>query len=308
MNYWITKPETVLERMGERFGLLRVDHPQALPELRQTGFVWTQQQGVVCLAINLKYMQLALENRSVRAIIVPPEVAVQAPVTPKALIVCDKAEELYLYLHTLQQQTLVSAETPLIDPSATIDPSAILLGRIRIETDVCVGPHVSIIGPIRIGHGTRIEAGAIIGCDGLYAKSILGRRQHIPHFGGVEIGPSSHIHAGAIIVRSAIRGEATKIGGSTHIGIMANIGHDVTIGEAATLSSHCVIAGRARIGARAWIGASATISNALTIGNDARVRLGAVVVRDVPNGEDVSGNFATNHISNLRQLSESRNS
>jgi UDP-3-O-[3-hydroxymyristoyl] glucosamine N-acyltransferase len=175
-----------------------------------------------------------------------------------------------------------------------------LRGNVQIEADVLIGPRVVINGPAVVRRNAHIDAGAIVGCDGLYAKKVLGERMHIPHFGGVEIGEQAYIHAGAIVARSAIKGEATRIAKGAHVGIMANIGHDAEIGEGATLSSNCVIAGRSYIGAHAWIGASATISNAIRVGEHARVRLGAVVIRDVPARGDVAGNFAIEHARALR--------
>ena len=45
----------------------------------------------------------------------------------------------------------------------------------------------------------------------------------------------------------------------------------------------------------------------LRIGDDAEVRIGAVVIQDVPDGGDVSGNFARGHAGNMkRYLKESR--
>ena len=82
---------------------------------------------------------------------------------------------------------------------------------------------------------------------------------------------------------------------------MCNVGHDVEIGEEASISSNVVIAGRARIGKRTWIGASATISNMVRIGDDAEVRIGAVVIQDVADGGDVSGNFARKHAGNIKR-------
>src|SRR5699024_862729 len=245
-------------------------------------------------------LELARDNVRVCAIIAPPDAVGNVDVSDKCLVICRQAEELYLYLHTAQTRSDANA-LPQVDASAVVDKSAVLRGDVRIGPGVHVGPNATVEGPVVIGRDTCIESGAIIGCDGLYAKSILGRRQRGPHFGGGDIGESAFIHAGAVIVRSAIRGETTRIGDAAHIGVMANVGHDVAIGESATLSSHCVIAGRARIGARVWIGASATVSNALNIGEDARVRLGAVVIRDVPAGGDVSGNFADDHSRTLRK-------
>lgn len=298
---WRIEPSDILRDRADDFEVVDIRDPQALDEARQTGFVWTQRDDLVCLAANRDYLAMARENDRVRVIIAPPEVAGDSTAPGKCLVVCRRAEELYLHLHTMQEPNDPDA-MPQVDASATIDASAVLRGDVRVGPEVHIGPHVTICGPAVIGRDTCIESGAIIGCEGLYAKEILGQRQHIPHFGGVDIGSSAFIHAGAVIVRSAIRGEATRIGASAHIGVMANIGHDVVIGEAATLSSHCIIAGRARIGARAWIGASATISNALDIGEGARVRLGAVVVRDVQAGGDVSGNFADKHARTMRRF------
>lgn len=301
MPGWNVELDEILRQSGNDFDIVDIRHPEILTQARQTGFVWTRRDGIVCLASNRHYLSRACDNDQVRVVIAPPTAAGNTKPVGKALIVCERAEELYLYLHTMQQPN-GAARTQNIDASAVIDDSAVLRGDVHIGPGVRIGPRVTVCGPIRIARDTCIEPGAIIGCEGLYAKDILGRRQHIPHFGGVDIGPSAFIHAGAVIVRSAIRGEATRIGASAHIGVMANIGHDVTIGEAATLSSHCVIAGRARIGARTWIGASATISNAVSIGDDAHVRLGAVVIRDVPAGADVSGNFADQHARNMRRF------
>lgn len=301
LSGWRIDPAEILRDRTDDFEVIDIRHPQALAEARQTGFVWTQRDGLVCLAANRHYLSMACDNDQVRVIIAPPEVAGDSTASGKCLVVSRRAEELYLYLHTLQEPDDPGI-VPQVDASATIDASAVLRGDVRIGPGVHIGPHVTICGPVVIGRDTCIESGVTIGCEGLYAKKILGQRQHVPHFGGVDIGPSVFIHSGAVIVRSAIRGEATHIGASAHIGVMTNIGHDVVIGEASTLSSHCTIAGRACIGARAWIGASATVSNALNVGDDALVRLGAVVVRDVPPGGDVSGNFADAHGRTMRRF------
>lgn len=297
---WLTEPSDLVQQVADELGIMDIRYPEALVNARQTGFVWTRQPGLVCLAMNRQYFARARDNDCVSVIIAPPATTSREVAPGKTVITCSRAEELYLYLHSAQQPDPV-IDTLDIHRSAVIDASVMLRGRVRIEADVHVGPRVVISGPATIRRKTHIEAGAIIGCEGLYAKKILGERQHIQHFGGVYVGESVFIHAGAIVVRSAIRGENTQIGATANIGIMADVGHDSVIGEGAILSSHCVIAGRAHIGKYAWIGASATVSNAIRIGDEARVRLGAVVIRDVPAGGDVSGNFAGDHTHTMRR-------
>lgn len=289
----------LLAQPGGEFAILEVRNADALAEVRQTGFAWTRQEGVVCLAMNRDYFAQAAANPCARAIIAPTAAACDAIPRDKAVVICDHAEELYLHLHATQLPDVREDATD-IDSSAVVDATAVLRGQVRIEAGVRVGPRAVISGPAVLRRGACIDSGAILGCEGLYAKQIRGERVHIPHFGGIEIGEQAYIHAGAVVARSAIRGEATRIAKGAHVGIMANVGHDAEIGEAATLSSHCVIAGRAQIGAHAWIGASATISNGIRVGEHARVRLGAVVIRNVPARGDVSGNFAVEHARTLR--------
>lgn len=306
MKAWRDGLEDELAAVADAFGARIPESARdALAAARQTGFVWTRQPGVVCLAADRRYLAMALDNPSVVAIVVPAALA-DADAGGRALVVAERPDELYHHLHATQRFAETAAQAQ-VDPAATVDPSAVLRGDVRIGAGTRVGPRAVIDGPVRIGSDVRIDAGAIVGCDGLYAKGVAGKRLHMPHFGGVDIGDEACIHAGAVVVRSAIRGEATRVGRAVHLGVMCNIGHDVEVGDGATISSNVVVAGRARIGARAWIGASATISNMVRIGDDAEVRIGAVVIRDVRDRGDVSGNFARNHAGNIkRYLMDSR--
>lgn len=300
-SMWSIPLDEMLNRVADDLQVLEIRTPEHLSRAQQTGFVWTTQPGTVCLAMNRRYVKQALDNDQVCAIIATPEAMARDSALGKTVILSAKADELYHYLHAEQTAPLVT-QPSVLPTTARIDESAILRGDVIVEDDVVIGPHVTISGPARIGRGTQIEAGAIIGCDGLYAKVVRGRKLHLPHFGGVDIGEYTHIHAGAVLVRSAIRGESTLIGDRVHIGVMTNIGHDAQIDADATLSSNCVIAGRARIGKRAWIGASVSVSNMIRVGDDAHVHIGAVVVRDVPADAKVSGNFAVPHAKTVTRL------
>lgn len=298
--------DTLRSTTGE-FGISDLSNPDTLKRARQTGFVWTRQPGVICLAMNRRYFAVARDNPDVVAIITPPTVADRESAPDKAVIACEHPDELYYHLHTAQLDSC-EVDSMDIDDSAVIDESAILRGSVRIEAGVRVGARVIISGPAVIRRNVTIDVGAIIGCEGLYAKIVDGTKRHIPHFGGVDLKNGAFIHSGAVIVRSAIKGEFTQIGENSHIGVLSNIGHDSEVGEEATISSNCVIAGRARIGAHARVGASVTISNMVNIGESAKVHLGTVVIRDVPAGAEVSGNFATNHTRMMKNyMKEVRN-
>jgi len=60
-----------------------------------------------------------------------------------------------------------------------------------------------------------------------------------------------------------------------------------------------MVSGNVIIGNSVWIGPSSTIRDGIKIGSNAKIRLGSVVLTDVAENEDVSGNFAYNHNKNL---------
>lgn len=304
MAGWSQPLHEVLERVAPRFGITRICGAEYLDQVRQTGFVWTRQPGVICQAANRQYLAQALSNPQVVAVITRQDVRGDASTSSRlCLICCEQPDELFHYLHA-RQMTGPTRDAQTVHAQAHVDASAVLQGQVVVESGAHIGPRAVVLGPAHIGAGVHIEASSVIGCDGLYAKEIEGVRQHIPHFGGVRIDEGAFIHAGAVIARSAILGEVTHVGARAHIGILANVGHDASIGPGSTVSSHAIIAGRARIGTGCWIGASAVISNALVVGDHAKVRIGSVVVKDIPARADVSGNFAVDHVRTMRAYSE----
>jgi len=176
-----------------------------------------------------------------------------------------------------------------------------------------VGPEVSIgagsevregallTGPVRIGEGCVVHPHATLGTDGLFAKSIQGRKVQVRHYGGVVVGDHSVIHTAANVARSVNYGDATRIGREVHVGLHVNVGHDCDFGDRTDISGLSLTAGRVDIGEDCWIGANAVISNALTIGKGSKIRIGSVVVDDLPPGSDVSGNFAVSHVARLKE-------
>ena len=282
------------------FGVTEIVNPERLAEARLTAFTWSEQPGTVCLAVNKKYFKQAAANANV-AVIVCPQAAMETPPAGKALIVAEKAAELFYFTHNLaihRPQPLPPAQ---IAPTAVVSDSARLDAGVVIGAEVVIGHHVAIHGPTVIGAGTVIDSGVVIGCSGLFPKYIDGKLTQVAHYGGVRIGRSCYIHSGAVIVRSANYGESTTLGDSVHIGVHSNIGHDSSIQDETVISSHAVIAGRARIGKKVWIGASVAVSNMVSVGDGARVNIGAVCLYDVAAGAEVSGNFALDHKDVMRK-------
>ena len=58
---------------------------------------------------------------------------------------------------------------------------------------------------------------------------------------------------------------------------------------------------RSCIGDGAWVGTSAMVREYIHVGAGASVKAGSVVVEDVPEGAEVSGNFALPHARRMMQ-------
>ncbi|MDD5171008.1 MAG: DapH/DapD/GlmU-related protein, partial [Syntrophales bacterium] len=110
-----------------------------------------------------------------------------------------------------------------------------------------------------------------------------------------------------VFVRSIHPTLFTTIGDHAIIGIASNIGHEAQIGKNCVVSNNCVIARMARIEEGAWIGTSSFIREYIRIGRSAKVMAGSIVIRDVANGQSVSGNFAVDHRLNAMEYLRRQN-
>lgn len=70
------------------------------------------------------------------------------------------------------------------------------------------------------------------------------------------------------------------------------LAHDVTVGDYCTVNANTFLLGNSSVGDGAFIGNSARIAPHVHVGNEAYVCLGAVVMKDVPDGAKVMGNPA----------------
>lgn len=192
-----------------------------------------------------------------------------------------------------------------IDPQASIHPTAWVAPRnVRIGAGVTVLPHAVVHERSAIEEGSRIHSQAVVGGDAYEIVMIEGRQVLRPQTGGVLIGRNCEIMAGAIVTRSAFCG-ATVIGDNSVLDCNVTISHDCRIADDVRIGGSSWIGGRVTIGAKASLGPNCTIGNGLIIGSAAKISLGAVVTKDVRDGEHVSGNFAIKHerlLDHLRRI------
>lgn len=199
-----------------------------------------------------------------------------------------------------------------IHPTAVISPDAIIGEDVSVGAYAVIGAcvigdgcdiqaGVRVYDGVRMGRDVRVFANAVIGAEGFgYERGEDGLPVKFPQMAAVIIEDEVEIGAGTCVDRGAL--SDTRICRGAKIDNMVHVAHNVVVGEGALVAANAVIAGSTTLGPRVWVGPSACISNGLHIGADASVSLGAVVTRDVSAGTRVTGNFAVEHSTFLRNL------
>jgi bifunctional UDP-N-acetylglucosamine pyrophosphorylase/glucosamine-1-phosphate N-acetyltransferase len=189
--------------------------------------------------------------------------------------------------------TIVDPATTYLEPGleigsdTVIAPNTAIGGRTVIGARAHLGPNTRI-RDCRLGDEVRIV-------DSVVSGSVIDER--------VTIGPFAHLRDGNVI------GAATHIGNFVEVkntrtepgvkaGHLAYLG-DAAIGENANIGAGTITCNydgvrknETWIGRNAFIGSNSALVAPVRIGNDALTGAGAVVIRDVPDGERVVGNPA----------------
>lgn len=185
--------------------------------------------------------------------------------------------------------------TTRIAESAKIHPRAIVADRnVSIGEQCIIEANVVINENTLIGDHVIIRAGTIIGGEGFEFKTIENKVFAVRHAGGVKINDNVEIQYNCTVDKSVFK-SFTKIGANTKIDNLVYIAHNNNIGNNCRIAGSAAILGSSTIGNNVWIGPNSSISSEITIGDEAKVTIGAVVTRDVAEGQRVSGNFAVDH-------------
>lgn len=301
----------MLSRLSGYSGTYQLYGESAFADTVRTGLPWSDMPNAACFAGNRKYLYRALENDNIRTIFLSSQVVVADKAlkeisASRGVVLSSKAEELFYLVHNAPLHRVSDAADvfvePFVHPTAEIHETAVLAKNVHIAEHVTVGPYAVLHDNTVVGAGTRIGSHVVVGEDGLFPRIIQGKKTHIVHFGGVRIGKDVRIQAQSTVASAVYHGGFTVVGDECHLGFGVSIGHDACVGDRCTLSSKALIAGRTQVSSDCWIGAGALVSNSLHLGEAASVKIGAVVVSDVADGKDVSGNFAVDHKLNIARM------
>jgi sugar O-acyltransferase (sialic acid O-acetyltransferase NeuD family) len=100
---------------------------------------------------------------------------------------------------------------------------------------------------------------------------------------------SVHISEGSIICSGAVLTTDIFVGTHVLINLNATVGHDTSIGSFSSVMPGVNIAGEVKIGEGVLLGSGCNIMNRRSVGRNAQVGMGAVVLKNVGDGETVVG-------------------
>jgi UDP-3-O-[3-hydroxymyristoyl] glucosamine N-acyltransferase len=227
---------------------------------------------------------------------------VDGTITPIANKVLIKVKNPKVALADVGNHFFVEPPRPGIHPTAIIDPDAKIgkdvsigaysvIGKASIGDYCIIDTNVHIYDCVKMGNHCVVKSGAVIGGDGFgFEKDADGNRFRFPQLGGVIIGDDVEIGANTCIDRGSLAD--TIIGHHTKINNLCHIAHNNVIGNNVEITGCCNISGSNTIEDDVWISPNSSVRGWIHIGKGATVGMGAVVVKNIPEGETWAGNPA----------------
>lgn len=196
----------------------------------------------------------------------------------------------------------VDRPKPGIHQTAVIDPEAVIgkdvsvgpfcvIGKATIGDRCVLDSYVRVYDSVIMGSDCVVKAGAVLGGTGFgFETDAAGNRFRFPQLGQLIIGDFVEIGSNSCIDRGSLAD--TVIGNHTKISNLCHIAHNNKIGENVAIASGANISGSNVIEDWVWIAPNVCVRGWVKIGTRAFVGLGAVVVKDIPEGETWVGNPA----------------
>lgn len=167
-----------------------------------------------------------------------------------------------------------------------------VIGRDVVIGDRCeIGAGTVIRDHVRIKNDVIIKEHCVIGTeDADIYRPENGACRTLPHLAGTVIEDGCLLLAGAVLAAGDTR--TTVLGKGSMIGMVGDVGHNCRIGEETLISGKASVSGHCQVGTHTYVAPMSVTTNRISVGDNAYLGLGAVAIRDVPEGEKQFGNPA----------------
>ncbi len=246
-----------------------------------------------------KYLTELYGNPNISSVITTNDYAEEIlDKTECGVLVAENPEKIFYQAHNyLFQETDFYKKdnfSTKIGKNANISPHAIIAQKnVCIGDNVVIEPGAIIMEGVQIGNNCFIGANTTVGTRGFQYYRNGDEAFYIEHVGGIVIEDNVEILSGCCIANGLIR--PTYICEYTKIDNLVHIGHSAYLDKRVLVVTGTVIGGSAYIGKRTWVGINVSICASVHVGNDAFICMGAVVTKNVEDGQKVAGNFAIDH-------------
>ncbi|MDA7827786.1 hypothetical protein N9A67_06135 [Rhodobacteraceae bacterium] len=254
-----------------------------------------------------QYINQVNANNSISGIFCKTSTATKLRPDIQTLVVEDPNWSFFTLIDYLSKTRIFeesSFESCLGTALVSVASVGVYIGRnVRLEDFAIVKPGTIIHDRV------LIRSGAVLGLDTFQHQYTSLGMVSPAHDGDLIVDEDVEIGAQCTISKG-FSYRSTKIGRSSKLDAGVYVGHGAEIGSETIICTGAKIMGHCKIEDGAFIGPGAIVSSRITVGRNARVSLGAVVTRDVPPGETVSGNFAIPHgefIAKLKRGSQGDN-
>ena len=150
---------------------------------------------------------------------------------------------------------------------------------------------VTIYDDVKIGERCLIQAGVVIGTDGLgCSRDENGVLTKFPHLGGVVMGNDIEVGANSQIAKGSF--SDTIIEDGCKMNGLCFIAHNCHLERNVWITGNTMLCGSVHVGKNTTIFSSVIIRDQRTIGHDVTIGMGSVVTKSIPDGETWIGNPA----------------
>jgi UDP-3-O-[3-hydroxymyristoyl] glucosamine N-acyltransferase len=199
------------------------------------------------------------------------------------------------------EEFFLKKTTPEISKKSSVHSSVDINDTVHIGDHVVIEENCIIGNHVVIDHNTVIKAGTVIhdfvkigsnctigGVGFGYEKNVEGKYEVIPHIGNVVLKKSVDIGNNTCIDRAVLG--STILEENVKVDNLVHIAHGVTIGKNSLIIANTMIGGSTHIGENVWVAPSTSILNKKNVASNSVMGMGAVVLKDVTEGQVIIGN------------------
>lgn len=245
--------------------------------------------------------QQIAESSKAKVLVVDPEVTYSEAMKEenKTLLVVSKPRVSMAKIAThfyIERKKPGIHPSAIVDKDAKIDPSAYIgpgcvVGKVVIGADTVLMANVTIYDDVKIGERCLIQAGVVIGTDGLgCSRDENGVLTKFPHLGGVIMGNDIEVGANSQIAKGSF--SDTIIEDGCKINGLCFIAHNCHLEKNVWITGDTMLCGSVYVKKNTTIFSNVVVRDQRTIGEGVTIGMGAVVTKDVPDRETWLGSPA----------------